>query len=101
MCLKSQDVCAENGCEDGEVCVRTGGVTCLSSDGCRPDRLRRCVDLDTLRCRNRDDEEEEDDANGESADGESGDEESTDSDSDNSDEDDDDDETGMLLLHCN
>ena len=89
MCLKSQDVCAENGCEDGEVCVRTGGVTCLSSDGCRPDRLRRCVDLDTLRCRNRDDEEEEDDANGESADGENGDEESSDGDSGNGDEDDD------------
>ena len=70
-------------------------MTCLSSDGCRPDRLRRCVDLDTLRCRNRDDEED-DDANGESADGESGDEESSDSDSDNGDEDDD----SKLSLCC-
>lgn len=86
MCLKSQDVCAENLCEDGEVCVRTGGVTCLSSDGCRPDRLRRCVDLDTLRCRSREGDDDGDDSNGESSDGESGDEESSDSEDEDDDE---------------
>lgn len=52
----------ENLCEDGEVCLRTGGVTCLSRDGCRPERLRRCVDLEALRCRRREDDNDEDES---------------------------------------
>ncbi len=30
-------------------------MTCLSSNGCRQERLRRCVSLESLRCRARDD----------------------------------------------
>lgn len=33
--------------------MKSGGVTCLSRNGCRPERLRLCVALDTLRCRTR------------------------------------------------
>ena len=49
-------MCGENPCdrEEGQVCLRTGGRTCLSRAGCHVDRQRRCVDLDALRCRRRD-----------------------------------------------
>ena len=51
----NQDVCGENPCDDGSVCLKMGGVTCLSREGCRAERLRECVDLETLTCTVRDD----------------------------------------------
>ena len=56
-----QDVCREIPCGDGEVCLRTGGVTCLSREGCRPERLRRCVEAAALTCRMREDDDDDDD----------------------------------------
>lgn len=84
-------MCRENPCGDGEVCLRNGGVTCLSTGGCRPDRLRRCVDLTTLRCKRREgDEEDEEEPTSD------GDElPSEDSTSDDSDE-----EDGQLVIQC-
>ena len=58
------------------------------------------MDLDTLRCRNRDDEDD-DDANGESADGESGDEESTDGDEESTDGGDEDDDGKFITVEYN
>ena len=40
--------------------MRIGGVTCLSREGCHPERLRRCVDLETLRCRAREGDDDGD-----------------------------------------
>ena len=35
------------------MCLRGGGVSCLSRQGCREDRFRRCVNLTNLVCRRR------------------------------------------------
>ena len=43
------------------MCLRTGGVTCLSREGCRPERLRRCVEAAALTCRMREDDDDDDD----------------------------------------
>ena len=29
-------------CEEGDLCLRRGGVTCLDANGCDPDDLRIC-----------------------------------------------------------
>ena len=51
-------MCEQFPCEDDEVCLRMGGVTCLSRRGCAARRLRRCVDLEALVCRSGDDDED-------------------------------------------
>lgn len=60
----------------------------MSSGGCQVDRLRRCVELETLRCnrRSEDDDEDDEDSNEEEIDNGdgSGDEDSSDSDSESS-----------------
>jgi hypothetical protein len=53
------------------VCMKSGGVTCLSSEGCRPEHLRHCVNLETLKCRTR----EGDSGDGDSVDTDNDDEE--------------------------
>ena len=53
----TQDVCEMYPCNStlGEICLRGGGVTCLSRLGCRDNTLRTCVVPAALRCRISDD----------------------------------------------
>ena len=46
-------MCAAHPCEEGEVCLKRGGASCLSRRGCRAKHFRSCVDPNALRCRRR------------------------------------------------
>ena len=71
-----QSVCERFPCGDGEFCLKKGGVTCLSRNGCDRSRLRRCINLATLTCEGRDnDDSEEEEEEEEEAEEEDGDEE--------------------------
>lgn len=56
-----RDVCADIPCESGMACVKNGGVTCLSREGCRPHRRRRCIDLANITCQMREAPSDNDD----------------------------------------
>lgn len=62
--------------------MKSGGVACLSREGCRPERLRRCVNLNTLRCMAREGDGDEDTAVTEGSDGQDQDASSNDDDND-------------------
>ncbi|XP_019848788.1 PREDICTED: uncharacterized protein LOC109580248 [Amphimedon queenslandica] len=45
--------CIRFPCDSGQVCLKRGGVSCLSRDtGCRPDTLRHCISVEDLSCTN-------------------------------------------------
>ena len=69
-------------------------MTCLSSEGCSPERLRYCVDPLALRCRSRDEDSADEDEN--TTDSPEGDESPGES-SDDDNDDDDDDESGIYF----
>lgn len=56
-------MCEQLPCDEGEFCLRMGGVTCLSRMGCERTRFRRCIDPETLVCAAQDDEDDDEDKN--------------------------------------